>query len=309
MSTCAIVMYHYVRDTEGSRFPGINARTVEEFEAQLDYLEAEYTIIGYDPFRRALRGEAKLPKSAAMLTFDDGFRNHFEVVFQILRRRGLPACFFPPATAIQKKELLDVHKLHALIAVCEDPSQLADSVLELLERFGQQFDLDSSRSYYRRLAREGRWDPPEIIFVKRLLQRELPEKVRARLIAELFDAYVDIDEQTLSKEWYMTPEQLQILLDNNMYVGSHGANHYWLDTLDRDQLVVEIRSSLSFLSDIGATTDNWMIAYPYGAHEPKTLEVVQEFGGIAGLTTESRVADFDVDGPLTLPRLDTNDIP
>ena len=302
-------MYHYVRNKERSRFPGINARTVEEFKAQLDYLEAEYMIIGYHRLRRALRGEVKLPKSAAILTFDDGLRDHFEVVLPILRQRGLPACFFPPATAIQEKKLLDVHKLHAIIAVCEDPSQLADNVLELLERFRQQFNLDIPQKYYQRLAKEGRWDPPEIIFAKRLLQRELPEKVRTRLIAELFDAYVDIDEQTLSKEWYMTPEQLQILLDEGMYIGSHGANHYWLDTLDRDQIVVEIRSSLSFLSDIGATTDDWMIAYPYGAHDAKTLKVVQEFGGIAGVTTESRVADFDVDGPLTLPRLDTNDVP
>lgn len=309
MGNCTIVMYHYVRDVEGRRFPDINARSVDEFESQLDYLEAEYTVIGYERLRAAVRGEATLPEAAVVLTFDDGLRDHFETVYPILRRRNLPGLFFPPSVPIRDERMLDVHKLHVIFSECDDTGRLLARVKELLERNRQRFGLEDPATYYDRLAERGRWDPPEIVYVKRLLQRELPEEARRHMTNELFETYVTSHEQALAREWYMTEKELHLMIEGGMYVGSHSANHYWLDNLERNRLEAELEASLSFLADLGAPTEDWLFSYPYGAYNETTLKSLEAHGCLAGVTTDPGVADLVSDDPLTLPRLDTNDLP
>ncbi len=43
-----IIMYHYVRDVEKTKFPGIKARSVNQFINQLKYLKNNYNVIPTD---------------------------------------------------------------------------------------------------------------------------------------------------------------------------------------------------------------------------------------------------------------------
>jgi hypothetical protein len=45
------------------------------------------------------------------------------------------------------------------------------------------------------------------------------------------------------------------------------------------------------------------------AHSPGLVDILRREGYGGSFTTEVRVADFSRDDPLTLPRLDTNDLP
>jgi hypothetical protein len=45
MSALTIAMYHYVRDLERSRYPGIRGRRINEFKAQLDHIAANYHVV------------------------------------------------------------------------------------------------------------------------------------------------------------------------------------------------------------------------------------------------------------------------
>jgi len=309
MSECTIVMYHYVRDLSRSRYPDINALTVEEFRYQLDYLESEYSFITIDDLRSAFLDDESVPENAALLTFDDGFADHYETVFPILKQREIQGAFFPPVDPIENDTVLDVHKIHTVLAQRETDEELLDTVLDLLEQYQEQFGLKPANEYYDELAEEGRWDPEEIVFIKRLLQHALSEEARGTILDDLFGQYLSIDEETLSREWYMSKDQLRVMIDDGMYVGSHTANHYWLDTLSREEVVNEVEASLSFLDDINSPTNDWVMCYPYGGYNKTTISVLQEYDCALGLTTEPRVADIEADSALELPRLDTNDLP
>ena len=195
MSECTIVMYHYVRDLSRSRYPDINALTVEEFRYQLDYLESEYSFITIDDLRSALLDDESLPENAALLTFDDGFADHYETVFPILKQREIQGAFFPPVDPIENNTVLDVHKIHTVLAQRETDEQLLDTVLNLLEQYQEQFGLKPPNEYYDELAEEGRWDPEEIVFIKRLLQHALSEQARGTILDDLFDQYLSVDEE------------------------------------------------------------------------------------------------------------------
>ena len=89
-----IVMYHYVRDLEHSRFPAIKGLSVERFCRQLDHIQARYTPIAADDLMEALSPAKKeLPTNPILLTFDDGYSDHFTNVFPTAGRARHPRLF------------------------------------------------------------------------------------------------------------------------------------------------------------------------------------------------------------------------
>jgi len=307
--TCTIVMYHYVRDPERSRYPGINALRRSEFEFQLEYLRREYSLVSMADLRRALHEGESLPPDAAHLTFDDGLLDHYTTVFPMLSERGIPASFFPPADPVLDDIVLNVHKIHFVLACVPDVETLLESAFARLDAYRERYDLQSNEAYYRELAEPGRWDPEEVVFVKRLLQRDLGFEVRSAIVDDLFEEHVDVTEEVLSGELYVDPDQLGVMIDAGMYVGGHGATHRWLGTLPPSEQRAEIGATVEFLATLGAPTDGWTMCYPYGSYDRTTLEILETAGCAAGLTTEFDEAVVSPDNALTLQRLDTTDLP
>ena len=94
-----------------------------------------------------------------------------------------------------------------------------------------------------------------------------------------------------------------------MYVGSHGYSHFWLNTLSNQEQEREIDQSINFLKHVGADVHRWIMCYPYGAYNESLISVLKSRNCVVGLTTEVGLARLDENNPLTLPRLDTNDLP
>ena len=123
-----VVMYHFIRDLRNSKFPAIKGLTIEEFTGQLDYVQTHYKVIGWSDLADALSTPGtRLPPRALLLTFDDGYRDHYENVLPELVERGLTACFYPPAKAITKQQVLDV---------TVSRSDLGDLMLTVVEEIG-----------------------------------------------------------------------------------------------------------------------------------------------------------------------------
>lgn len=305
-----VVMYHFVRDLRHSKHPDIKGLSIEEFRGQVAYIRRYYNAIAVEDLLAALGSpDQPLPPRALLLTFDDGYRDHFENVLPVLAENGLRGCFFPPAKAVTKHEVLDVNKIHFILAAVPDKTRLLTSLFTLLDEARGEFQLRDRDDYYRQLAHPGRFDTAEVILIKRLLQRELPEVLRKSITGELFEQYVTQDESAFSQELYMGIAELRAMREAGMWIGSHGYDHYWLDTLDEQAQEREIDLSLRFLQAVGSDIENWVMGYPYGAYDDSLLGILRSRGCRAGFTTEVRIADMDREDPLTLPRLDTNDLP
>jgi peptidoglycan/xylan/chitin deacetylase (PgdA/CDA1 family) len=98
-------------------------------------------------------------------------------------------------------------------------------------------------------------------------------------------------------------------MDARMTIGCHGYAHEWLNMLEATAQEEDIDRALVFLSTLGADTRDWMMCYPYGAHDDRLLALVASKGCRAGVTVRPGIARPRVDHPLLLPRLDTNDLP
>ncbi|MBK8740374.1 MAG: polysaccharide deacetylase family protein [Betaproteobacteria bacterium] len=71
-----------------------------EFEWQMAYVARHFRPVSCQQVVDALRHGTALPRRAVMITFDDGFRDNYEVAFPVLRRQGVPALFFLGRRAI-----------------------------------------------------------------------------------------------------------------------------------------------------------------------------------------------------------------
>jgi peptidoglycan/xylan/chitin deacetylase (PgdA/CDA1 family) len=308
-SRVTIVMYHFVRDLERSRYPRIKGLRLGDFRGQLEYVSRHYRLIRMEDLLAAVYEKAALPPQAALLTFDDGYRDHFDHVFPILDDMNVQGSFFPPARAVLENHVLDVNKIHFVLASLEDPSPVSDFILRAIDERRSEFDLRESRYYFEMFSEAHRFDSPEVTFIKRVLQRGLPDPIRSDILDELFKRYVSSDEAAFARELYVDSDQLKCMLRHGMFVGSHGYSHRWLNYLEGRAMEDEVDLSLEFLESVGATRDRWVMCYPYGGYNEAVLALLRKKSCGAGLTADVGISDISVDDPLLLPRLDTNDLP
>lgn len=309
MSELTIVMYHYVRDLARSRYPAIKALRLSAFRGQLTHIGRTYTVVTAEQVIAAARGEAPLPPKAAWLIFDDGYLDHYVNVFPLLHERGWQGSFFPPASAILDGEILAANKVHFILAAQPDPAPIIDALRNTVDEYAGMEGLSSFEHYWSEFAEASRFDPAEVVFVKRMLQHALPEGLRGELIDALFARFVSVDPAAFAAELYMSPEQLRMMARCGMYLGSHGDKHQWLDRLSPERQATDIDRSLAFLRSLGASIDDWVMCYPYGAYNDDLLDILKDRGCVVALTTEVGVATLGENDVLALPRLDTNDLP
>lgn len=308
MKHVTIVMYHYVRPLKTSSFPSIKGLELSDFVGQLDYFARFYTPITMEKVLESVKHNNDLPPNSLLLTFDDGYADHYEYVFPELQRRGWQGTFFPPGVTVFEQKILDVNKIHYILASVDDIATLKFRLFELVDQYRSEFNLLPNDAYYAK-AEASRYDDKDTMFIKRMLQRFLPLPVRSRILDTLFHEFVSDDQLAFSRALYMNIEQLKEMKQAGMFIGGHSHGHEFLDALNEEGQLHEINSSLRLLKEVGASTEDWVICYPYGAYNTPLLKLLQKKKCRLGMTLKVGIANLDTDPHLELPRLDTNDFP
>ena len=205
-----IVMYHYVRPIAKSEYPGIKGLELEGFRRQLDYLENNYSIISSEELIEAVVKKKKLPANACWLTFDDGYKEHFKYVLPELLKRKLYGAFFPPKVAITEAKMLDVNSIHHILSCHKSMEELMFDLNFLCQNHG--ISNNKIQSLYKEYGISNRFDDADTIFIKRMLQHVLPEKVRNSITSNLFKKYVGISESDFAKKLYMNIDEVTELV-------------------------------------------------------------------------------------------------
>lgn len=90
------ICYHGVTERE-TRHPddrfGLHVRK-DRFRSHLEYLQKHYRVISLGDYLKASREKQPLPEYAAVITFDDGYRNFYTVAAPLLSERKMPAAMF-----------------------------------------------------------------------------------------------------------------------------------------------------------------------------------------------------------------------
>lgn len=308
MSELYISMYHYTRDLKHSRYPEIKGLDVNLFREQIAFMKSNFNIVTMEQVLEAISTKEKLPEKALLLTFDDGYADNYTVAMPVLEEYGVQGSFFIPGKTFTTHQLLDVNKIHYVLASANIYNLVEDLKKEMDYYRGQEFQYASTEELFAKYAVVSRFDIKETVFVKQMLQTVLPEKLRNIISSKLFAKYVGVTEEQLAYELYMSEEQIRTMKRHGMFIGIHGYDHYWLGNLPVEQMENDISLALDALDEF-VDRKQWVMNYPYGNYNKDVLAYISKQGACLGLTTEVRLADIDKDNPLELPRLDCNDFP
>lgn len=304
-----IVMYHYVRDLEKSKYPLIKALDKAAFEFQIHYLKKKYTVLDPITVKEIVSSRDRFPKKACWLTFDDGYIDHYEVVLPILEANNIKASFFPPVTTTRHEDVLEANKIHYILAAVNNIELLLEEVKNLFYHYqvSKLVGCDFSELCLKVDTRH-RYDVAKVVLFKRLLQKELPKKIRKTICHDLFSKYVSSDSQAFAKELYMGIDQLAELNDLGHEIGLHGYDHYWLSKHSDNDQYQDIELSLDFFRTNKLIDDDWALCYPHGDYNQATLVALKKLGCLMAITTvpENVPSQYLA---LELPRWNTNDFP
>lgn len=304
-----IAMYHYVRNLKLSRFPLIKGLDFSNFIEQIEHISKQYNCITIQDLLGFYEEGEQLPPNAILLTFDDGYKDHFDYVFPVLDKYNMQGIFFTPVRSITQKEVLDVNKIHHVLATEVRSEVIIEAIKKYyhLEFLASNGELPDFKVYEAEELPSSRFDTKEVMFIKTILQWRLPLNVRSKIINKLFSSFVTDDETAFAEELYLNEWQLKCMLNNNMIIGSHSYDHFWLANLDKNAQIEQIEKSTNFLLSLGVPKQSLCIGYPYGSYNQSLLDVVSGFGYKLGFSTKVDTVDLNVANPLALPRLDTND--
>lgn len=301
MNKIYIVMYHYVRNLKGSRYPEIKGLDYALFKKQIQFFSENFHVITMEDVIHYYTEGYPLPPNALLLTFDDGYIDNYTYVWPVLLEYKMQGSFFVPAKTFCENCLLDVNKIHFILA-STPIEELCRELYEQLDYYrSKEWDYPSNEELFHKYAIANRFDTKETIFFKRILQAVLPEELRGIISSSIFKKYVGISEEVMAQELYMNYDQMKVIKRQGGFFGIHGYNHYWMNRLEKNELLTDIDLALDSMSEL-VDRKQWVINYPYGSYSEKVIEWIQGKGCLLGLSTDVKVADLERDNQFVLPR-------
>lgn len=283
-----ILMLHRVLDDVPAAFglPGCyrmrgTALTLDELVRVID--EAG-PILPLDTVERALaRGED--PPTGSVLTFDDGYREHLDVVAPLLAERRVTATFYVAA---------GLHGDGDAVAVVDAWYWLLDHAIGRVARV----PLPDGGEYRGRIDSE----KGKAVWVggepKAALLAATAEQ-QAAMIEALAGSVGCAVPADLAARLYLRPGEWSALVGIGMRVGAHSVSHPRLTRVDDGMLRAEVEASVDAVRGLGGPV---AFAYPDGACDERVVREVRRAAVSSSVTCEPGVVRHGCD-LMRLPRV------
>lgn len=225
-NTLTVLNYHRIADPIEDGYetfrPNISA-TPENFALQLDYLLEHFNVISGAELSAWLYEGRELPPHAAMITFDDGYRDNWENAYPLLRERHLPAIIFLTTDYIDKKTPF----YWDVLAYAFRHSSKTQAVLPMIGKQNWQTDDEMIK----------------VMLAWTEVGKCLPNTEKEKALQEtlkVLDVLVPKDAlQGLALSW----DQIREMAENGIEMGSHTVSHPILTRIPAEQVKKELEES------------------------------------------------------------------
>lgn len=247
------------------------AITVKDFVDQIKYIKNKYYIGSIEDIGNV--------DNCVILTFDDGYKEHFNTVFPILQDNNIFGYFYPSYGIIGSNDILKVHKIHYVI-----DTYTLDYLLDYIIK---------ARGVKYYICNKSKWNTNEIVFVKDVLfnRPDILEMLYSNNVGEL----------------YLNFDNMIEMCNSGMQFGCHGFFHDKLDLLPLHDKFSDINSSIIEMVRFGILPNSLSVSYPYGRYSEELINVVKYFGCKVGFTIEPRGFDKYCN-MYKLPRIDAKEV-
>lgn len=285
-----IYMFHYVNDSYFNYYHFDK----DDFEKVIiKLLNSGKKIISFTKFKQMIKANDSNIDNCILLTFDDGTRDHYDIVYPILKKYNVSGLFFLCSNIVEHK-ILDINLIHRIIANSQFEDLFSNFKKLLIENniTNDNYDMLIGTEY----------DNGEMLYFKQMLQFILPDNIRNKILSELANIY---NVSLNFEDYYMNIEQIKEMKENGMEFGFHTSTHKRLEKLSYDQQFEEIVLSMELLSKENIIDDESAFSYPFGSYNDDTLSIMEKNKIKYAFGINSKKFAFK-DNLLNIPRYDCN---
>lgn len=251
---------------------------VERFIKQIGYLIQKYNIISLGRYIEYLQGKTDIPSYPLIFTFDDGYKNNYNLLFPLVKQYQVPVTIFLTTGNVGKCSPGWLNKIEYAIAMTSK-SEFALKVNGAV----RNFNLDSLSGKGHACAE-----------VKRILKGINQAKIEATVESLVRELKVDIDNVTdenfISLSWPEVKEMSQWGVD----FASHSESHPILTNTDAERVKVELSVSKEKIENhLGRKS--LFFSYPNGDFNQDVKRMAKEAGYICAVTTTYGLDDRKTD--------------
>lgn len=248
---CLVLAYHRIAEP-GVPFSHVSA---DCFRAQMAWLRRHCVVLSPDELRAAPAARDARPR--VLVTFDDGYKDYYDLAYPILREFDIPAVNFLSTRFIDEGGLF---WWDALSIAIHASRKTQVEIRWAPERF---YDLEGAG---RRTVRK--------LFSNRIANA--PDEARAALLAE-FSETVGVDIAALdAPRQVMNWEEVRGSMDLTTY-GGHTHTHVRVSRVDDAALETEIRTCRDRLAAETLVVPT-LFAYPIGDSSPAARRLLPRYG-------------------------------
>lgn len=221
-----IPYYHIVSDDEVPHVKHLfHFKNVSQFRKDLDTFLRFYRVIDLRDLVSSLRTLRPLHRNSLLLTFDDGFREQYDLIAPILWEKGVTATFFINNAFLDNISMAYRNKVSLLINHVSSMGAQVDrkQLLNILADFGiKGYNLEDA-----------------------LLSINYTKKNAIDTIANEID--YDFTEYLKRSQPYLTSDQVHRLIKMGFTIGAHSIDHPQYSMIPIEEQLHQTRSSIHFI--------------------------------------------------------------
>lgn len=291
-----IFNYHRIRDRNVPTCfdDSVFGPDANRFRDEMEWIKKETRILSEVELIDIIYSKKSVKELCSLITFDDGYRDNFDLAYPILKQLEIPAIFFIPTYSITERKV-----------------GWWDVVAYLLKHTKRKHFTFQNHNY-------------EILDQQLLIKKFIDEikslntdKVEKYLISLSDSLEQEQPSNEIQCSELMTWNHIKTLSDNGMSIGTHSHDHSILSKQDRNVLKAQLEKSIIILESTLNCKIN-SIAYPVGGYNQfnqETKDVTADLGlklgfsYLTGINVSRNIDPFNVKRISTQPEWFNLDIP
>jgi peptidoglycan/xylan/chitin deacetylase (PgdA/CDA1 family) len=277
-----VLNYHRVGEPiENPYDDGLFSATAEELDEQIRLLKRYTRTVTLDEAVAIVEKRERLLGTCSLLTFDDGYRDAYDVVFPVLRSHGVQGVFFLATSFVDSARL-----------------PWWDAVAFLLKR-SRRRQVNIRYPFEATVV----LDQNLTVATRRILEiYKTPGVESQRFVRELEEACGKRVPSTAAERLFVSWAEVKEMVSAGMALGAHSHRHELFSKLPRaEQYDEAMRSKQTIAQHAGVSVET--LAYPVGTRASFTSETVEAlqqagyraaFSFYGGTNCESRIEPFDI---------------
>ena len=229
--------YHIISD---EKLPHVKHlykyKSIQSFKKDIEVLSKYYEPIDIKNVLLTYSERLIIPENSFLLSFDDGLKEVYDIVFPILREKNIKAIFFINPNFIDNENYLLRHKLSFIVAKLEGCNDM-----KIKKKIGDLLSIKDNDIYKIR---------------KKILTFREEDKPFINEICEILE--IDF----LKENIYLTKSQIKEIIDAGFFIGAHTMSHPRLTLLSLEKQKEEIINSIKWVRS-NFKLEYSFFAFPY----------------------------------------------